>query len=204
MRTHVVLLAGLLGLACYPDEPDPMPSPDPWFVVAPTELRLAFREDWADHAAWTRGAVVAVMADLPDAEVARTRLTGVERELVADLARLYGWRGMTEVQDALHRQGVLVLTAAKVLREPNADLGGLPKEWAANLDRLARAIVALDPRTFEFGEARAYVGAYFDDFMEQAYARATRRFANDVAAWDAARADANLFADHLAAAVAHH
>lgn len=156
------------------------------------------RKLWMDHVVWTRGFIVSVAHDLPDAGVTAGRLLDNQTHIGDAIKPYYGnsaGDGLTE----LLREHILIaaeiLTAAKA--GDDAAVGEAVGRWYVNGDEIADYLSALNPRHWPEDELRMMMAEHLDTTLAEAVSRLTGDYAQDIADYEVAQHHIMMMADTL-------
>jgi hypothetical protein len=156
------------------------------------------RKLWMDHVIWTRGFIVSVAHDLPDAGLAAGRLLENQTHLGDALKPFYGdaaGNGLT----ALLREHILIaaeiLTAAKA--GDDAAVGEAVGRWYVNGDQIADHLSALNRRNWRREDLRMMMAEHLDTTLAEAVSRLTGDYAQDIADYEVAQHHILMMADAL-------
>lgn len=156
------------------------------------------RKLWMDHVIWTRGYIISVTHDLPDAGVTAGRLLENQAHIGDAFKPFYGdaaGDGLT----ALLREHILI--AAEILAAAKAGdddaVGDAVGRWYANGDQIADYLSALNPRHWPQDDLRMMMAEHLDTTLAEAVSRLTGDYAQDIADYEVAQGHLLMMADAL-------
>lgn len=199
-RMNRVSLAAVLaaGLALTPaaaraDHPAPAIKPS-----NAEALRADMRKLWEDHVAWTRLYIVSAAAGLPDKDATAQRLLQNQTDIGDAVKPFYG-EAAGQALTALLRDHILgaaaLIDAAKAGDAVKVDAA--KARWYQNGDDIAKFLSDANPKSWPLADLQAGMRMHLDTTLEEAVARLQGRFADDIRAYDAARAHILGLADLL-------
>lgn len=172
---------------------------------APKIERAAFHDAmrtlWEDHIVWTRQYIVSAATlgdDLPDIAPTAERLLANQAHIGDALRPFYGDEAGDAVTALLreHILGAARLIAAAKAGDADATEAA-STAWYVNADDIAATLAGLNPDVWELDHLQAMMRAHLDRTLEEAVARLQGRYADDIAAYEAVRADILAMADML-------
>ncbi|MGH2475217.1 MAG: hypothetical protein ACRDIL_08115 [Candidatus Limnocylindrales bacterium] len=156
---------------------------------------------WEDHIVWTRQYIVSaatLSTDLPDIGPTTDRLLANQADLGDAFRPFYG-DAVGDAVTSLLRDHILtaarLITAVKAGDAAEADAASAA--WYANADDIAAALNGINPRAWDLDQMQAMMRVHLDRTREEAVARLEGRYADDIAAYAAVRADILAMADML-------
>jgi hypothetical protein len=164
--------------------------------------QLTFRQDmrklWEDHVTWTRVYIIAVFADLPEADAAAGRLLQNQVDIGNAIKGFYGDEAGEQLTALLNDHiliAVDLLAAAK--SGDTAAFDDANARWYANADEIAAFLNGANPDHWPLEEMQMMMEMHLDATLEEATARLTEDWAADVAAYDRVHEDILAMADML-------
>lgn len=156
------------------------------------------RKLWMDHVIWTRGYIVSVTHDLPDAGATAARLLENQEHIGNALKPFYG-KAAGEGLTALLREHILI--AAEILAAAKAGdddaVGDAVGRWYVNGDQIADFLSALNRRNWRRDELRMMMAEHLDTTLAEAVSRLTGDYAQDIADYEVAQGHLLMMADTL-------
>jgi hypothetical protein len=171
---------------------------------APPKLEKAvtfhdgMRKLWEDHIVWTRGFIVSVAHDLPDAGVTAGRLLENQVHIGDALKPYYGDAAGNLVTALLHEHILIaaeILTAAKA--GDDAAVAEALGRWYENGDEIADALSSLNRRHWPKDELRMMMEEHLNTTLAEAVSRLSGDYAADIADYDVVHAHILVMADFL-------
>jgi hypothetical protein len=143
------------------------------------------RKLWEDHIVWTRGFIISVAHDLPDAGPTATRLLQNQVDIGDALEPFYGAANADAVTALLTEH---ILIAADLLTAAKAGDGDAVAEalaaWYENGEEIAQALSALNPRNWDEDELSEMMVEHLDTTLAEALSRLGGNFAQDIADYE--------------------
>lgn len=170
--------------------------------VSPNDVKgLAFRDEmrklWRDHVLWTRLFVVSAMADLPDADAARTRLLRNQDDIGAALKPLYGDDAGAKLTTLLKDHVAAVAELAAATKADPANVDAPTKKAYANADAIATFLSASNPTAWSQDAVKSMMHDHLDLTVTEIKARLAKDWDADVEAYEKIEAQALKMADML-------
>lgn len=170
-------------------------------TTARARFHDAMRKLWEDHVVWTRQFIVSAATesgDLADIGPTTARLLANQAHIGNALRPFYGDAAGDQVTALLRDH---ILTAAEIIRAAKADdqagVETASATWYANADDIAAALNGLNPKHWQLDEMKAHMKDHLDLTLREAVARLQRRYADDIAAYDAIHVQILGMADML-------
>jgi hypothetical protein len=165
-------------------------------------LNQAMRKLWSEHVIWTRGYIVAAVADDPSAQAASARLLKNQEDIGNAIVPYYGSAAGAKLTDLLKQHiliAVDVVGAAKA--DDKAKLADADKRWHANAAEIATFLSGANPHW-----PRQTLATMLDEHLalttQEAVARLEKRWGDDVAVFDRVFSQSMMMADALADGIA--
>jgi hypothetical protein len=163
---------------------------------------VSFHDDmrklFEDHIVWTRGFIISVAHDLPDAGVIAGRLLENQTHIGNAMKPFYG-NAAGDQLTALLREHILIaaeiLTAAKAGDDTAA--GEAIGRWYENGNQIADFLSALNRRNWPQEELRMMMAEHLDTTLAEAVSRLSGDYAQDVADYEVVHEHILEFADML-------
>ena len=155
------------------------------------------RKLWTDHVVWTRMYIVSAVAGSPDAEAAAGRLLKNQEDIGNAIVPVYGEGAGKKLTDLL-KQHILIAVdlvgAAKIGDQKKFEESD--KKWTANADDIAAFLSAANPFWPE-KDVADLLYLHLKLTKEEAVARLTKNWAQDVKTFDEILTEAMVIADTL-------
>jgi hypothetical protein len=156
------------------------------------------RKLWEDHIIWTRGFIVSVAHDLPDAGVTAGRLLENQTHIGDALKPFYGESAGNDLTELLRTH---ILIAAEILTAAKAGDGDAAAEaigrWYENGDDIADFLSALNRRNWPRDEMRMMMAEHLDTTLAEAVSRLSGDYAQDIADFEVVHHHILAMADML-------
>jgi hypothetical protein len=166
------------------------------------ELKENMRRLWADHVIWTRGYIVAAVANDPGATAQLNRLMKNQEDLGNAITPFYGSAAGTQLttllKDHIKIAGDLV-TAAKA--GDNMKVGDADKRWHDNAMDIANFLSGANPN-WRKDDLVAMLNEHLSLTKQEAVARLEKRWTDDVSLFDRIFEQAMHMADALSSGIA--
>jgi hypothetical protein len=180
-------------------------SHDPSAAPAATRTRAAFHDAmrtlWEDHVTWTRLYIVSAAtgsSDLPDIGPTTDRLLANQVDIGDAIKPFYGPEAGDQLTALLREH---ILTAAEIIADARAgktqEQADAAERWYANGDEIATFLSKANPDHWPLADMKAMMKSHLDLTLAEAVARLEGRYEDDVAAYDAVRAEIIAMADML-------
>ena len=160
------------------------------------------RKLWEDHITWTRLFIISDAGDLPDLNATTARLLQNQTDLGDAIKPFYGDAAGTQLT-ALLRQHIL--TAADILAAAKAgDQATTAAEiarWYANGDEIAAFLTSANPANWSITDTEMMMKDHLDLTLEEAVARLSGHYQEDIAAYDKVHVEILSMADMLSAGI---
>lgn len=115
-------------------------------TTAAAGLRQDMRDLWTDHVIWTRGYIVAAVADQPDAAAAATRLLKNQDDIGAAIATFYGKAAGDQLTKLLKEHIMIAVDLIKHAKSGDkAAYAATNAKWAKNGDDIADVLSNANP-----------------------------------------------------------
>lgn len=160
-------------------------------------VRLALRKLWTDHVVWTRGYIVAAVADSPDAGAAAARLMRNQEDIGAAFVPYYGQAAGDTVTAALKEHiGIAVDLVAAAKDGDEAAFAEHDARWTANIEKIAAFLASANPAWPE-KDVLDLLALHLKLTKDEAVARLTGDWEADVKAFDDIFTEIVVLADAL-------
>ena len=160
-------------------------------------LKQGMRKLWGDHVVWTRGYIVAAVADDPSAAAQAARLLKNQEDIGQAIVPYYGAAAGTKLTQLLKDHitiAVDLVAAAKA--GDNAKLTAADKRWHDNAADIATFLSGANPN-WPRGVLLSMLNDHLRLTTEEAKARLEKRWADDINAFDKIYEQAMMMADAL-------
>ena len=162
------------------------------------DLSEAVRLSWLQHSYWTRALLVSIMAGLEDQQAVQQRLM----QNPADIMQVY--RGEFPAAQVDQLQNLLTVhlqlggALMNAVRDRNAaQVETLNRQWYRNADQIAEAFAAMNPQ-YDRGELQRMLYGHLALLKQEIFARADRRYPEEIRAFGAVESHILQMADYLA------
>lgn len=160
-------------------------------------LRENMRTLWTDHVVWTRGYIVAAVADDPSAPAMAARLLRNQDDIGNAVAPYYGSAAGAKLTDLLKQHiGIAVDLVAAAKANDNARLSDADTRWKRNAAEIAAFLSQANPH-WPRETLNTMPNEHLRLTTEEAKARLERRWDDDARAFDRILAQALHMADAL-------
>lgn len=161
------------------------------------ELRESMRRLWSDHVVWTRGYIVAAVANDPSASAAASRLMKNQEDLGNAIAPYYGSAAGARLTSLLKDHiNIAVELVAAAKANDSAKLSDADRRWHANSAEIATFLSGAN-RNWPRETLRTMLDEHLRLTTEEAKARLEKRWADDVRLFDQIHDQALHMADAL-------
>lgn len=164
-------------------------------------LKTAMRKLWADHVVWTRDYIIAATTQSPEVPVATQRLLKNQDDIGNAIAPFYGSQAGTQLTKLL-KEHILIaadLIAAAMI-DDKAKYKAIDNKWHANAQDIAAFLSSANP----YWPKDALVNMLNDHLAlttQEVVARISKKWADDVTAFDKVFNQAMMMADDLTAGI---
>ena len=161
------------------------------------ELKHNMRRLWTDHVAWTRGYIVAAVANDPSASAQASRLMRNQEDIGNAVATYYGSAAGAKLTDLLKQHiniAVDLVTAAKA--GDNAKVSDADRRWHDNARDIAAFLAGANPNWSRDALVNM-LNEHLSLTTEEALARIQKRWTDDTVAFDRILTQALMMADAL-------
>jgi len=178
--------------------PKPTTSTESTSGIDPLVFQQAVRKLWEDHVTWTRVYIIAVFADLPEADTAAQRLLQNQVDIGNAIKPFYGDQAGEQLTSLLNDH---ILTAAELLAAAKA--GDTAKfedantRWYNNANQIAAFLSSANPDNWPLSDMQSMMKSHLDLTLEEATARLNADWPGDVAAYDKVHNEILHMADML-------
>jgi hypothetical protein len=154
---------------------------------------------WEDHITWTRLAIVSLTADAPDTDATVARLLQNQTDIGNAVKPYYGRAAGNTLTAELRKH---ILIAAEVIAAAKAGdqakLVDAQARWQRNANDIAAVLASVNPRYWKLGAMKTEMSRHLALTTQEVVARLQRKWAADVAAYDAVHRHILHFSDTLA------
>jgi hypothetical protein len=169
---------------------------------SPATLRDTMRKLWADHVIWTRGYIVAAVADDPSAEAASKRLLKNQEDIGQAIVPFYGAEAGAKLTELL-KQHILIAVdlvgAAKAGDQANQTEAD--KKWHGNAEQIATFLSGANPN-WPKPALLEMLNQHLALTTDEAVARLQKKWDHDVETFDKIFEQAMMMADALSDGIA--
>src|SRR4029078_4402855 len=196
------MAAGLLGLGVVTAQSR---ATAPSVVAASpqkAELRTAMRALWENHAAFTRNAVISIVAGLPDVDAISARLMKNQEDIANALKPYYGADAATKLTALLKDRvatGVQVVKYAKSGDKTRFNLA--QKKWSDNGQQIAALLAGANPN-WDKATIEQMLQKQRDLTLAEATSRLAKNWPADIKAYNDGHDEILGFADTLTDGIA--
>jgi hypothetical protein len=170
-------------------------------MTAEISLKMAMRRLWSDHVVWTRLCIMAAAAGTPDAETAAGRLLRNQEDIGNAIVPYYGkdaGKALTELLKQHIMIAVDLVAAAKAGDDKKFTEND--KKWTANADEIAGFLSGANPN-WPKKDVMDLLHLHLKLTKDEAVARLTKKWSDDVKVFDEIYTEAMLIADTLSGGV---
>lgn len=164
-------------------------------------LKTGLRRLWADHVIWTRQYIVSVVSDLPDASAAAGRLLKNQEHIGAAIVPFYGQAAGARLTELLKQHimiAVDLLAAAKA--GDDARFQEEDRKWSNNAGDIATLLSGANPN-WPKSDVFDLLATHLKLTKDEAVARLTGKWDDDVTAFDDIFTEIMTVADTLTAGI---
>jgi hypothetical protein len=165
-------------------------------------LRMDMRRLWEDHVAWTRMAIISLIANLPDTKATVARLLRNQSDIGAAIKPYYGAAAGQKLTSLL-RQHILI-AADLVAAAKKGDQAGVAREqarWSANADQIAAFLNSANPRFWKLGAMKAMLHEHLGLTTNEVVTRLKHQWTANVRVYDLINKHALQMADMLSSGI---
>lgn len=160
-------------------------------------LLLGMRKLWADHVIWTRDYMMAAVGDTPDAKAAAERLLRNQDDIGNAIVPVYGKDAGKKLTDLL-KQHILIavdlVAAAKSGDQKKFE--SEDKKWTGNAEEIATFLSGANPN-WPKKDVIDLLSLHLKLTKDEAVARLSKKWEDDVKAFDDIYTEINTLADTL-------
>jgi hypothetical protein len=165
-------------------------------------LRQSMRRLWTDHVVWTRGYIVAAVANDPSASAAATRLMKNQEDIGNAVARFYGTPAGAKLTELLKEHITIAVDLVAAAKAGNsAGVTAANTRWHANAGEIATFLSSANPN-WPRETLRMMLEEHLRLTTEEAKARIEKRWDDDVRSFDRILDQALKMADALTDGIA--
>jgi hypothetical protein len=166
--------------------------------IDPLVFQQTVRKLWEDHVTWTRVYIIAILADLPEADAAAQRLLQNQTDIGNAVKPFYGDEAGEQLT-ALLKDHILIaadlLAAAKA--SDTTKVEDANQRWYENADEIAAFLSSANPENWPLSEMQTMMKDHLDLTLEEARARLNEDWPGDVAAYDKVHTEILHMADMI-------
>ena len=162
----------------------------------------AMRKLWEDHVAWTRLAIISLVAGLPDTSATVDRLMKNQADIGDAIRPFYGDAAGDRLTALLKDHIAIaaeIILAAKVGNQTSVNDG--VARWYANADQIAAFLSGANPKNWEADMTRHMMHDHLDLTLKEAVAHLTGDYSTSVATYDAIHVQILAMADMLSSGI---
>lgn len=160
-------------------------------------LTNRFRQLWSEHVMWTRSFIISTAADLGDLPAVTQRLLRNPQDFGAALQKFYGVAKAQKFQELLTEHLTIAAQLVNAAKAGNTEaVQAQRKKWYQNADEIAQLLASINP----FWSRRMWQAMLYQHLKlteEEATLRLGKRYAEDVALYDAIEEQAMDMADTM-------
>lgn len=161
------------------------------------ELRQDMRKLWSDHVIWTRGYIVAAVANDPSASAAAARLMKNQEDIGNAIVPFYGSMAGIKLTDLLKSHiSIAVDLVAAAKAGDNAKVADADKRWHENAAQIATFLSNANPN-WSKEMLLTMLNEHLTLTTQEATARIQKRWTDDQATFDKILTQALSMADTL-------
>src|SRR5712691_3363693 len=167
-------------------------------VESLTSLQTALRKLWADHVVWTRGYIVAAVADGPDTGAAATRLLKNQDDIGNAIVPVYGKAAGAKLTELLKEHIMIAVDLIAAAKAGNqTKFGEYDAKWTKNAEDIATFLSGANPH-WPNRDVVDLLNLHLNLTKKEVVARLTRKWEEDVQAFDDIFTEIMTVADTLA------
>jgi len=162
----------------------------------------AMRKLWEDHVAWTRLAIISLVAGLPDTSATVDRLMKNQADIGDAIRPFYGDAAGDRLTALLKDHIAIaaeIILAAKAGNQTSVNDG--VARWYANADQIAAFLSGANPKNWEADMTRHMMHDHLDLTLKEAVAHLTGDYSTSVATYDAIHVQILAMADMLSSGI---
>jgi hypothetical protein len=153
-------------------------------VDAKCSLRAGLRRLWADHAIWTRQYIVAFAGDGADAGEADTRLLKNQEHIGNAIVPFYGQAAGAQLTNLLQQHILIAVDLLKAAKAgDDAEFQHQDQRWSQNAEEIATLLSGANPN-WPKADVLDLLNVHLKLTKDEAVARLTGKWAEDVVAFD--------------------
>ena len=167
-------------------------------VESLSSLQTALRRLWADHVVWTRGYIVAAVADAPDAGAAAARLLKNQDDIGNAIVPVYGKAAGAKLTELLKEHIMIAVDLIAAAKTGNqAKFTEYDAKWTKNAEVIATFLSGANPN-WPKRDVVDLLNLHLNLTKKEVVARLTRKWEEDVQAFDDIFTEIMTVADTLA------
>ncbi len=167
-------------------------------VESLSSLQTALRRLWADHVIWTRGYIVAAVADAPDAGAAAARLLKNQDDIGNAIVPVYGKAAGAKLTELLKEHIMIAVDLIAAAKTGNqAKFADYDAKWTKNAEVIATFLSGANPH-WPKSDVVDLLNLHLNLTKKEVVARLTRKWEEDVQAFDDIFTEIMTVADTLA------
>jgi len=156
------------------------------------------RRLWADHVIWTRGYIVAAVADAPDAGAAAARLLKNQDDIGNAIVPVYGKAAGAKLTELLKEHIMIAVDLIAAAKTGNqAKFADYDAKWTKNAEVIATFLSGANPH-WPKSDVVDLLNLHLNLTKKEVVARLTRKWEEDVQAFDDIFTEIMTVADTLA------
>jgi hypothetical protein len=172
-------------------------KPGATIAIDPIQLKLALRDLWVDHIAYTRKYIISFAAGLPDTKIVAQRLLKNQEDIGNAIKPFYGNEAgdrMTSLLKGHILGAVEILKAAKAGNTTGA--AAAEKKWYSNSDEIAAFPSTANPN-WSKADLKTMLDNHLNLTLSEAVATLGGKYSDSIAAFDKIHQQAMVMSDSL-------
>lgn len=164
----------------------------------PNTFQMAMRDLWVDHVVYTRLYIVSFANSLNDTSFIANRLLKNQEEIGNAIKPFYGDAAGDKLTSLLKQHIVAAVDVLKAAKAGNTTALKLANAtWYQNADDIATFLSNANPKYFHKNDLMMMLDNHLKLTTDEAVARLSGNYPEDIASFDKVRMQANLMADML-------
>ncbi|MDD1679679.1 MAG: hypothetical protein LUO93_10925, partial [Methanomicrobiales archaeon] len=180
---HILVMSDALSdgiIAQYPDKF----AGEKKYTQAEVDLYTSMRKLWTDHTLWTRGYIIASLANSPDAGSAATRLLKNQEDIGNAIKPVYGNAAGDNLTALLKEHILIAVDIIDDVKAKNATKQAADEtRWTTNADDIAAFLAGANPNWPE-ATLKDLLSMHLSTTKDELVARYTMNYTADVIAYD--------------------